>query len=134
MGAADEPLIEEVVASIKSIVRLFQNRSPNSAIVLVGLFPRSQNSALAPAIHVINEKLAAFAKAHSIHFVNINEHLTDSNGNLLKEMSQDGLHFTEQSYQVWAEALKPIFLELLGPPAAEDLGPPATGDPRAQKN
>ena len=34
-------------------------------------------------------------------------------------------------YQVWADALKPIFTELLGPPAAIDHAPPPTGDPSA---
>jgi hypothetical protein len=38
-----------------------------------------------------------------------------------------------KSYQVWADALKPIFTEILGPPAGEDRAPPPTGDPSAQK-
>jgi hypothetical protein len=36
-------------------------------------------------------------------------------------------------YQIWADALKPIFRELLGPPAATDLAPPPTGDPSAPR-
>jgi hypothetical protein len=36
----------------------------------------------------------------------------------------DKLHPTIQGYQVWADALKPIFRELLGPPGAEDHAPP----------
>ena len=38
----------------------------------------------------------------------------------------------EPRYQVWADALKPIFTELLGPPAATDTAPPPTGDPSAK--
>ena len=37
-----------------------------------------------------------------------------------------------KGYQVWADALKPIFLELLGPPATADHAPPPTGDPSAE--
>jgi hypothetical protein len=46
-------------------------------------------------------------------------------------MTADRLHLTLTGYQVWADALKPIFTELLGPPAKEDHAPPPTGDPRA---
>ena len=46
-------------------------------------------------------------------------------------MANDGLHLTPKAYQVWADALKPIFTEILGPPAAVDRAPPPTGDPSA---
>ena len=36
-------------------------------------------------------------------------------------------------YQVWADALKPIFTELLGPAGKEDHAPPPTGDPSARR-
>jgi hypothetical protein len=45
----------------------------------------------------------------------------------------DKLHPTVKAYQVWADALKPLFTELLGPPATEDHAPPPTGDPSARK-
>jgi len=45
----------------------------------------------------------------------------------------DQLHPTLKGYQVWADALKPIFTELLGPPAKEDQAPPPTGDPSAAR-
>jgi hypothetical protein len=46
-------------------------------------------------------------------------------------MNADKLHPAIKGYQVWADALKPIFYELLGPPAKEDHAPPPTGDPSA---
>ena len=46
--------------------------------------------------------------------------------------SSDGLHLALKGYQVWADALKPVFTELLGPPAKEDHAPPPTGDPSAR--
>lgn len=41
------------------------------------------------------------------------------------------LHLALDGYQIWADALKPIFTEVLGPPAAVDRAPPPTGDPSA---
>ena len=48
-------------------------------------------------------------------------------------MNADQLHPTLRAYQVWADALKPIFTELLGPPAKVDHAPPPTGDPSAKR-
>jgi hypothetical protein len=48
-------------------------------------------------------------------------------------MANDGLHLTPKAYQVWADALKPIFTEILGPPAELDRAPPPTGDPSAKQ-
>ena len=60
----------------------------------------------------------------------LNDKLADKNGKLFDGMmTPDNLHPTVRGYQVWADALKPIFLELLGPPAATDQAPPPTGDP-----
>lgn len=131
-GAADVAKTDEVVGSIKAILQLLQEKSPQSKIVLTGVFARSQNMALAPTIQQINEQLGKLADGQRIWFVNINSKLTDSSGQLLPGMSDDGLHFTEKSYQVWADALKPILHEILGPPANEDLAPPPTGDPKVR--
>jgi hypothetical protein len=48
-------------------------------------------------------------------------------------MNADKLHPAIPGYQVWADALKPLFTELLGPPGKEDHAPPPTGDPSAAR-
>ena len=59
----------------------------------------------------------------------------DANGGLFDGMmnERDRLHPTVKGYQIWADALKPIFTEQLGPPAATDHAPPPTGDPSARR-
>jgi hypothetical protein len=54
-------------------------------------------------------------------------------GRLFDGMMRDKLHPSVSGYQIWADALKPLFTELLGPPAAEDHAPPPTGDPSAAR-
>jgi (4-O-methyl)-D-glucuronate---lignin esterase len=68
-----------------------------------------------------------------VFFVNINDKLTDDNGDLLPGVSRDGLHLEEKGYDAWAAALKPLLNELLGPPAQPDEAPPPTGDPSATR-
>ena len=69
-----------------------------------------------------------------LRYLNVNSRLADSEGRLFDGMmNPDKLHPTVKAYQIWADALKPIFRELLGPPAAIDLAPPPTGDPSARR-
>ncbi len=89
---------------------------------------------LMPLINKINENLSGLADGKKIRYLNINDKLADKDGKLFDGMMhpRDKLHPATTGYQVWADALKPIFAELLGPPAKEDHAPPPTGDPAAK--
>jgi lysophospholipase L1-like esterase len=83
-----------------------------------------------PIINKINEQIAKLADGRQVRYININDKLADKEDRLLEGMAnRDGLHLDVKGYQVWADALKPIFNELLGPPAKVDHAPPPTGDP-----
>jgi lysophospholipase L1-like esterase len=96
----------------------------------MGIFPRNDGPVV-PTINRINASLAKLADGKSVRYVNINDRLADASGKLFDGMTVDQLHPSLKGYQVWADALKPIFTELLGPPAAIDTAPPPTGDPSA---
>ena len=130
---ADEAKIADVTSGVKAIVDLCRQKAPSAKIVLTAIFPRNDNRGLVPGIARINENLARLADGKSIRFLNINAGLAAPDGTLFDGMSPDKLHLTAKGYQVWADALKPIFTELLGPPAATDHAPPPTGDPSAGK-
>jgi lysophospholipase L1-like esterase len=102
--------------------------------VLTAIFPRNDNMAVMSEIDRINANLAAMADGRKIRYLDINDKLADTRGWLFDGMmNPDHLHPTVRAYQIWADALKPIFTEILGPPSATDLAPPATGDPSARK-
>ena len=65
-------------------------------------------------INKVNERIAKFADGKKIRYLNINDKLADKEGKLLEGMSPDALHLSAKGYQVWADALKPLFTELLG--------------------
>lgn len=121
----------DVTKGLKAILDTMQAKAPRATIILMAVFPRNDNMAVMPVINKINANLAKFADGKSIRYVNINAKLADSKDVLFDGMMVDRLHPTVKGYQVWADALKPIFTELLGPPAKEDHAPPATGDPSA---
>ena len=56
-------------------------------------------------LHAVNElQSACKADGKSVRYVNINERLAFPDGRLRDGMSPDGLHFTTQAYQEWANA------------------------------
>jgi lysophospholipase L1-like esterase len=131
----DDQTADEIARGIKAIIDLCQQKAPNAVVILTAIFPRNDNIAVMPTIDRINRTLATFADGKRVRYLNINDRLADSSGKLVDGVmnERDKLHPTQKGYQIWADALKPIFRELLGPPAATDLSPPPTGDPSAAR-
>jgi len=124
----------DVTRGIQAILSILQSKAPHATIILTAIFPRNDNPAAMKVIDLINENLAKLANAKSIRFLNVNDKLADSNGQLFDGMmNPDHLHPGLKGYQVWADGLKPMLTELLGPPAATDHAPEPTGDPSARK-
>jgi lysophospholipase L1-like esterase len=124
---------EEVVRGIRTLINIIREKAPAAKVVLMGITPRRDQNGVnfKPVIARINSQLRAFADGNSIAFLNINDKLTDREGNLLKGVTEDGLHLSVEGYQIWADALKPLFTQWLGPPAPIDRSPPASGVPTA---
>jgi lysophospholipase L1-like esterase len=126
--------VAEISDGIRAVLKVMQTRAPNATIVLTAIFPRNDNMAVLPLIEHINRNLAALADGKKTRYVDVNEKLADKDGRLFDGMmNADKLHPALPGYQVWADALKPLFRELLGPPSKEDHAPPPTGDPSARK-
>lgn len=131
----DEATVTEIASGVKAIVDLCRQKAPNATIILTAIFPRNDNMAVMPTITRINENIAKLADGKHVRFLNINGSLADKDGKLVHGVlnERDKLHPTLKGYQIWADALKPIFRELVGPPAAIDFAPPPTGDPSASR-
>jgi lysophospholipase L1-like esterase len=133
-GAKVEAEVADIAKGMEAVVHLMREKAPEAVIILTGIFHRNDNMALMPVINRINRNLSKLADGKNIRYLNINDRLADGDGVLFDGMMDgDKLHPSIKGYQVWADALKPIFHELLGPPAKEDHSPPPTGNPAARK-
>jgi len=134
-AAGADFVVDDVTKGMREVLRVMQAKAPEATIILTAIFPRNDNMDVMPEIVRINANLARMADGKRIRYLDINDRLADSNGKLYDGMmnANDKLHPTLQGYQVWADALKPLFTSLLGPPAKEDHAPPPTGDPSAKR-
>ena len=125
-----DPRVSDITRGVKAILNACRQKAPNATIVLMGITPRNDNLDVMPMINQINDQLAKFGDGKKIRYLNVNDKLADKDGRQFEGMfNRDGLHLDVKGYQVWADALIPIFTQLLGPPAKEDHAPPPTGDP-----
>ncbi|HYM79124.1 MAG TPA: GDSL-type esterase/lipase family protein [Candidatus Dormibacteraeota bacterium] len=122
----------DVTRGVQAIVQVIHEKAPGAIIIVMGIFPRNDDTAFIPVIDRINRNLSKLADGQKIRYLNINDKLADSDGILRAGMmNSDKLHPAVKAYQVWADALKPVLTELLGTPAVVDHAPPPTGDPAA---
>src|SRR6266404_3057113 len=132
--SAGDPRVADITAGIKAILDICHRKATNATIVLMGITPRNDNVAVMSIIDQINENISKFADGKKIRYLSINKQLADKTGKVFEGMfNRDKLHLGVEGYQVWADALKPIFTELLGSPANEDHAPLPTGDPSTGK-
>ena len=131
----DDAKVEDISNGLKATLEVMRQKAPGATIILMGITPRNDrgSTAVVPMINKINDRIAKFADGKKIRYLNLNDKLAGRDGKLFNDMTVDGLHLSVKGYQVWADALKPVFTELLGPPAKTDHAPPPTGDPSAQK-
>jgi lysophospholipase L1-like esterase len=119
--------VADIAKGIQALVTAIRNKAPDATVIVTGIFPRYDNMSFLPVITEINTNLAKMADGRKVRYLDIGGKLAESG-----MLNADRLHPSEKAYQVWADALKPIFRELLGPPAPDDHAPPPTGDPNAQ--
>jgi lysophospholipase L1-like esterase len=123
-----DALVADITKGMQALLTSIRNKAPEATVIVTGIFPRNDNLSFLPVISQINANLAKMADGQKVRYLDINGKLAESG-----MLTADKLHPSEKAYQVWADALKPIFQELLGPPAAEDHAPPPTGDPSAHR-
>jgi lysophospholipase L1-like esterase len=127
----EETKVADIAKGLKVVLGVCHEKAPEAVVILMGITPRNDNPAFMKTINKVNKQIERLAADKKVRFLNINDKLADKEGKFLEGMSPDRLHLSAKGYQVWAEALKPLFKELLGPPAKDDLAPPPTGIPSA---
>jgi lysophospholipase L1-like esterase len=98
----------EIAAGIDAICAELHGRSPESHIVLMGIFPRGAqpSNAFRAPIQKTNQLLAEHYTGDSVvTFLDIGNLFLANDGTLPKEIMPDGTHPSEAGYQIWAHAL-----------------------------
>jgi lysophospholipase L1-like esterase len=106
---------EEIAAGITAIVKAIHSKSPDTKVLLLGIFPRSAKAtdAVRDKIKKINERIAEMGKEKYVRYLDIGQKFLEEDGSLSKKIMPDYLHLSAKGYQIWADAVEPKVKELL---------------------
>lgn len=114
----------EILEDQQRIIQDLKTHHPKAKIVLQSVLPhavedvtwegRDRLLALSNRrIKALNESMRAIAKKKSVHFFDLSPLFADSQGNLRRELSSDGLHLSDRGYEIWGIALRVYGQEVL---------------------
>lgn len=101
---------EEIAAGIREILIRVRSKSPDSKIILMGIFPRSEKPADPKRAQVaaVNALISEFGKTEGITFLDLGPKLLQPDGTISRETMGDFLHPAEAGYMIWGNALNEI--------------------------
>jgi beta-glucosidase len=107
---------EAIAAGVEKIIDRIKTKSPETKVLLLAIFPRSEKPTDAPRVNndKANTLLAKLADGDKVVFLDINERLLMPDGKLSKEIMPDLLHPKEKGYTIWGEAIEPTLKKMLG--------------------
>jgi lysophospholipase L1-like esterase len=112
---ADQEKPEDTYEGIKVILEKMKEKTPDTKILLLAIFPRSATDTDEKRVRndKVNELIAKLADDKRVFFMDINKKLLAEDGKTLsKEIMPDLLHPNEKGYEIWAEAVKGKLEEL----------------------
>lgn len=106
----------ETAKGIKAIIGRVHKISPDTKILLLGIFPRGvqPDHKMRDRNTEINDIIKKYDDGEKIHYLDLGPKFLDDKGVLSKKVMPDGLHPYGYGYQVWAEAMEPTLKKLLG--------------------
>lgn len=105
----------EIAQGIKTIVDLIRQKQPQAKVLLLGIFPRGPNPTVRARglIKDVNERIAKFDDGKTVKYLDIGEKFLSKDGVISPKIMPDYLHLSEQGYQIWADAIKPVLHDML---------------------
>lgn len=116
--------IDEIYSGLHEVIRVIQEKLPETKILLLGIFPRGPRTKDQPPLRTsearmfiirgVNAKLATLDDGDRIRYLNINEHFLGNDGTIPDIVMPDQLHPDAVGYQIWADAMQPLLTEMMG--------------------
>ena len=104
----------QVSEGIKRILEILEERSPQTNVLLLGVFPRGRTPFDEKRLNnvAINNWIQKFDDGKRVHYADIGDVFLEPDGSLPESIMPDALHLNETGYQRWAEAIEPKLKEL----------------------
>jgi lysophospholipase L1-like esterase len=114
-ASSDTPA--EIAQGITAIIEELRRKLPATRILLLAVFPRSQQpDPLRERLKSVNEKVAKLDDGTHVKFLDIGKAFLEDDGTISKEVMPDYLHLSRLGYRRWADAMEPTLWSMLDEP------------------
>ena len=104
----------QVAAGIQRILEILKVQTPETKVLLLGIFPRGKSSFDPKRLNniAINQIIRRYADGERVHYADISDVFIEEDGGLPQSIMPDALHLSEEGYKRWAEAVEPMLKNL----------------------
>ncbi|WP_353565315.1 sulfatase/phosphatase domain-containing protein [Haloferula sargassicola] len=105
---------QEVADGVEKILELIRGESPETKILLLGVFPRGAKPMDKGRLNnvAINQIIRRFADGEKVDYLDLSDVFLDEKGGISKRIMPDRLHLSSKGYRLWAEAIAPKLKEM----------------------
>jgi lysophospholipase L1-like esterase len=106
----------DVAAGIKSILNIIRSKHAEAKVVLMPIFPRgaSPDDKNRMRNEAVNAIIKGYADGKDVIWLDFNSRFLEPDGKMTKRVMDDLLHPNAVGYQIWADAIVPVFRQILG--------------------
>ncbi|WP_315788188.1 SGNH/GDSL hydrolase family protein [Fischerella sp. JS2] len=103
---------ETILSNYRLIIRRLRQNHPESIIIIQSILPSRLSTIPNNRIRTLNHQLALIAQKEGVNYLNLYSWFADFEGNLREDLTTDGLHLSENGYEVWRSAIERIESQL----------------------
>ena len=108
---------DEIAAGVTSIVKELRKRLPETKVLLLGVFPRSEKpDRTREKLQEVNRQISRLDDCSYVTYLDIGKAFVNADGTISREIMPDFLHLTAKGYRLWADAMEPTLWRLLDEP------------------
>ena len=106
----------DIAAGIREILDVIAAKQPEAVTILLPVFPRGEkpDNWYRGRHAKINAIIRGFADGTRVIWCDFTNRLLELDGSISKEMMPDFLHPRSAGYDIWAEAVAPLFKRIIG--------------------
>lgn len=117
--------VPEIAGGVEAILKEIKARSPQTKILLLGVFPRDQKPGtdLRKKVAELNQLLAGYADGQTIRFLDFGDKFLEADGTITRETMMDFVHPGTRGYQIWADNIRVPLAEMVNGTANSSSAP-----------
>lgn len=106
---------QEIADGITAIVTTIREKLPNTKVLLLAIFPRSQSPGAQRAKIIEASAIASkIADGTEVIYLDIGKEFLNEDGTISPQVMPDYLHLSAEGYERWAMAIEPTVKKILG--------------------